>query len=426
MMAAILALAPIVFGLLAMSALFSAAETSLTGASRARMHQLERERDRAARRVNRLLTDQETMIGAVLLGNNLINILASALATQVLTRAIPGAWGVAAATAIMTVLVLVFAEVLPKTLAILRSDDVARFLSGPTLVVVRLFGPVIYTIQWIVRKTLGLFGVRLGMEMDVLAAHEEIRGAVEYHHSEGLVETGDRWMLGGVLDLAEMDVSEVMVHRKAIAMIDVDQPPRTIVDEALESAHSRLPLYRGDPDNIIGLLHAKDLLAAIVGVNGKIERLDVTLIMKDAWFIPETTSLKDQLAAFLKRQTHFALVVDEYGVLQGLVTLEDILEEIVGEIEDEHDIAVPGVRAEPDGSVRVDGSVTIRDLNRAMNWDLPDDEAVTVAGLLIHEAQKIPEVGQTFTFHRHRFRVMERKGNQVTVLQISTPKPLDV
>jgi Mg2+/Co2+ transporter CorB len=419
-MAALLALAPIIFGLLAVSALFSAAETSLTGASRARMHQLEREGDRGARRVNRLLTDQETMIGAVLLGNNLINILASSLTTQVLTHAIPGAWGVAAATGLMTVLVLVFAEVLPKTLAILRSDDVARVLSGPTLLVVKVFGPIIYTIQWIVRKTLGVFGVRLGMEMDVLAAHEEIRGAVEYHHSEGLVETRDRWMLGGVLDLAEMDVSEVMVHRKAISMIDVDLPPREILTSALDSAHSRLPLYRGDPENIVGVLHAKDLLQAIADAEGKLETLDVAAIMRAPWFIPETTSLKDQLAAFLKRQTHFALVVDEYGALQGLVTLEDILEEIVGEIEDEHDVVVPGVRpsGEGDGSVIVDGSVTIRDLNRAMNWDLPDDEAVTIAGLLINEARRIPEVGQTFQFHHHRFAVTERKGNQITILRI--------
>jgi len=204
----ILALTPVIFGLLAISALFSAAETALTGASRTRMHQLEREGDRAAGRVNRLISDQETMIGAVLLGNNLINILASAVTTEFVTRAIPGALGVAVATAIMTVLVLVFAEVLPKTLAILRSDDVARFLSAPTLIVVKVFGPMIWAIQWIVRRTLGLFGVKLGMEMDVLAAHEEIRGAVEYHHSEGLVEARDRRMLGGVLDLSEMDVSQ--------------------------------------------------------------------------------------------------------------------------------------------------------------------------------------------------------------------------
>ncbi len=417
-MAAIMALAPIVFLLLGISALFSAAETALTGASRARMHQLEREGDRAARRVNELLSDRETMIGAVLLGNNMINILASALATQVLTRAIPGAWGVAAATAVMTVLVLVFAEVLPKTLAILRSDDVARFLSAPTLIVVRVFGPIIYTIQYIVRRTLNLFGVRLGMEMDVLAAHEEIRGAVEYHHSEGLVESHDRWMLGGVLDLAEMDVSEVMVHRKEIALIDADQSPREILAEALASTHSRLPLYRVEPENIIGVLHAKDLLQAIASANGKIEAVDVESIVREPWFIPETTSLKDQLAAFLKRRNHFALVVDEYGALQGLVTLEDILEEIVGEIEDEHDVVVSGVRPAGDGSVLVEGSVTIRDLNRAMNWDLPDDEAVTVAGLLIHEARRIPEPGQAFSFHRHRFTVLERKGNRITKLQI--------
>ena len=417
-MGAIIALAPIVFGLLALSALFSAAETALTGASRARMHQLDRDGDHGARRVNELLTDRETMIGAVLLGNSLINILASALTTQVITRAIPGAWGVAAATGIMTVLILVFAEVLPKTLAILRSDDVARFLSAPTLLVVRVFGPIIYAIQYVVRKTLGLFGVRLGMEMDVLAAHEEIRGAVEYHHSEGLVETHDRWMLGGVLDLAEMDVSEVMVHRNSITAICADQPARDILAAMLVSGHSRAPLYRQEPENIVGVLHNKDLLQAIADADGRIEAVNMAAIVREPWFIPETTSLKDQLAAFLKRRTHFALVVDEYGALQGLVTLEDILEEIVGEIEDEHDTAPAGVTPAQDGSVSVDGSVTIRDLNRAMNWDLPDEEAVTVAGLLIHEARRIPEAGQTFSFHQHRFTVLERKANRIAKLQI--------
>ncbi|MFC3068969.1 HlyC/CorC family transporter [Phenylobacterium soli] len=425
-MTAMLALAPIVFGLLAVSALFSAAETSMTGASRARMHQLEREGDRAARRVNKLLADQETMIGSVLLGNNLINILSSALATQVLTRSIPGALGVAIATAVMTVLVLVFAEVLPKTLAILRSDDVARFLSWPTIVVVRAFGPVIYAIQWVIRKTLGLFGFKMSMEMDVLAAHEEIRGAVEYHHSEGLVESRDRWMLGGVLDLAQLDVSEVMVHRKSIDMLDAGLAPKALIDAALESQHTRLPLYRENSENIVGVLHVKDLLQAMADAGGDMEKIQIDAILREPWFVPETTSLKDQLAAFLKRKTHFALVVDEYGALQGLVTLEDILEEIVGEIEDEYDVDVSGVKAGPDGSVSVDGAVTIRELNRAMNWDLPDDEAVTVAGLLIAEAQTIPEVGQTFGVYGHRFTVVARKGNQITRLEIApAAKPVD-
>ena len=417
----ILALTPVIFGLLAISAVFSAAETALTGASRTRMHQLEREGDRAAGRVNRLISDQETMIGAVLLGNNLINILASAVTTEFLTRAIPGAWGVAAATGIMTVLVLVFSEVLPKTLAILRSDDVARFLSGPTLVVVKIFGPIIWTIQWIVRRTLGLFGVKLTMEMDVLAAHEEIRGAVEYHHSEGLVEARDRRMLGGVLDLSEMDVSQVMVHRMSISMVDADLPIREVVAHVLKSDHTRIPLYRDNPENIIGVLHAKDLLLAISEADGDMAKVSLDKIRREPWFIPDTTNLKDQLNAFLKQRNHFALAVDEYGALQGLVTLEDILEEIVGEIEDEYDNAVDGLRRQPDGSVSVAGSVAVRDLNRAMDWNLPDEPAVTVAGLVIHEAQAIPRIGEAFIFHGHRFQVVKRVRNRITALKISAP-----
>ncbi len=415
---AIIALAPVILGLLAVSAVFSAAETALTGASRNRMHQLEREGDRAAARVNRLTGDQESMIGAILLGANLINILASVLATEVLTKAFPGAWGVVISTGVMTILVLVFAEVLPKTLAIVRSDDVARVLSAPTVIIVWLFGPIVFAVQWIVRHTLRIVGIRLDMETDVLAAHEEIRGAVEYHHSEGLVESRDRRMLGGVLDLAELDVAEVMVHRRQIVMLDLDLPPREIVAQALESPFTRLPLYREDPENVVGVLHAKDMARAIAAV-GDVDKLDIQAIMTEPWFIPETTHLKDQLNAFLKRRTHFALVVDEYGALQGLLTLEDILEEIVGEIEDEHDPAIEGVRRQPDGSVVVDGSVAVRDLNRALDWQLPDENAVTVAGLVIHEAQTIPEPGQTFIFHSHRFQVLRRQRNQITALKVS-------
>jgi Mg2+/Co2+ transporter CorB len=228
-------------------------------------------------------------------------------------------------------------------------------------------------------------------------------------------------MLGGVLDLSEMDVSEVMVHRKQIELLDADLASTELVAQALATGHSRIPLYRGEPENIVGVLHAKDLLAAMAAPGAKIAKLDVAGLAREPWFIPETTNLKDQLNAFLKRRAHFALVVDEYGALKGLVTLEDILEEIVGEIDDEHDAAVQGVRRQPDGSVHVDGVVTVRDLNRAMDWDLPDDEAVTVAGLVIHEAQAIPTVGQVFLFHRHRFQVLRRQRNQVTALSISAP-----
>ncbi|MFL5295962.1 MAG: HlyC/CorC family transporter [Phenylobacterium sp.] len=416
--AIVAALAPTLVVLIFICAVISAAETAMIASSRGRMHQLERDGDPAARRVNRITADQETMIGAIVLAINVINIGASAVTTSVLSKVFPGATGALIATGVMTVLVVFFAEILPKTLAIARADDMARFLSWPTYWVVRLLGPIANGAQWIVRKTLAPFGVKLDSGVDVLAAHEEIRGAVEYHHSEGLVETGDRWMLGGVLDLAEMDVSEVMVHRTAMAMIDADQSPRQMLAEVLASAHTRLPVYREDPENIVGVLHAKDFLAAIAQADGQIDSIDMDAIVRRPWFIPETTSLKDQLGAFLKRRSHFALVVDEYGALQGLVTLEDILEEIVGEIEDEHDVAPTGVKPAEDGSVLVNGDVAIRELNRCMNWDLPDEAAVTVAGLLIHEVRRIPEVGQSFTVHRHRMNVLDRKGNQVTQLQI--------
>ena len=407
--------------LLSVSALFSAAETALTAASRGRMHQLEKEGDKAAGRVNRLIGDRESMIGAVLLGYNLINILSSALATEFIGKAVPGALGVLIATAVMTVLVLVFVEVLPKTLAITRPDDVARGLSAFVLFFVKLLDPIVDAIQWIVRKTLRLFGVDVDMKADVFAAHEEIRGAVEFHHEEGAIESRDRRMLGAVLDLSDMDVSEVMVHRKAIVMLDADLPSRELIDEALTAPHTRMPLFKDDPDNIVGVIHARDLLKAVADNGGKATNIDVMAIARQPWFIPETTNLKDQLSAFLRAKNPLALVVDEYGALQGLVTLEDILEEIVGEIEDEYDLPVQGLRRQADGSVAVNGQVTIRDLNRAMDWELPDDDWVTVAGLVIHEAQTIPEPGQTFIFHGHRFQVVRRQRNQITGLRVSPP-----
>ncbi len=419
MIATLLVLAPILVGLLFVSALFSAGETSMTAASRGRMHQLERDGDKAAKRVNRLLADQEKMIGAILLGNNLINIGASALTTSVLAAMFPGAMGIAISTGVMTVLILVFGEVLPKTLAITKPDDVARGMSRMVLWAVYIFGPVVQAVQWFVRKTLKLFGVNMSMETDVLAAHQEIRGAIEYHHDEGSVEKRDRNMFRGVLDLSELDVSQIMVHRKQIFMIDADLGIERIIDEALKIGHTRIPLYRDHQENIVGVLHARDLFAAITKARGDVLSLDIDAITREPWFIPDTTNLKSQLNAFLKQKQHFVLVVDEYGALQGMVTLEDILEEIVGDIEDEHDTAQTGIRKQADGSLIVDGDVPIRDLNRFMDWDLPDDDAVTIAGLVIYEARTIPQPGQTFIFFDRKFQILRRQRNQITALKIT-------
>ncbi len=402
--------------LIGLSAFFSGSETALTAASRARMHQLEKDGDKRAGRVNQLISDRERLIGAILLGNNLVNILASALATSLFVGLMPGPSGVAVATAVMTILVLVFAEVLPKTYAITRPDAMARSVSSPISWFVAVASWIVAGIQVIVNVTLRLIGVK--PPEDEVSAEEDIRGTIDLHHSEEGLDAKNRHRLVGALDLKDMTVEEVMIHRKNITMLDADESADAIVRKALASPHTRLPLFRGDQEEIVGILHVKDLLRAIVGNNGKTSGLDIVAICRDPWFIPETTAAEDQLDLFLKQRSHFALVVDEYGALQGLVTLEDILEEIVGDIRDEYDVVVRGVQPQSDGSVYVEGGVTIRDLNRAMGWELPDEEAVTIAGLVIHEAQTIPEPGQRFAFYGYRFDIARKNRNQITGLKV--------
>lgn len=408
----------IIVAALLCSAFFSAAETALTGASRPRMHALEGQGDRKAGLVNRLRAHMEQVIGAVLLGNNLVNILSSALATSVLIHTF-GDRGVAYATAVMTVLIVVFAEVLPKTYAINNADKLALAVAPAMNVIVAILRPVIRVMQIIVRAILHLCGANVSADLGADKAEEELRGAIDLHaEASGEVEEAGA-MLHSILDLDDVMVGDIMVHRSNLALIDAGQAPEKIVEAVLDSAYTRLPLWRGDPDNIIGVLHAKALLRAVQANGGKVEGLDVTALALPPWFVPDTTTLLAQLQAFRKRREHFALVVDEYGALRGVVTLEDILEEIVGDIEDEHDVEVPGIKTEPDGSFVVDGTVTIRDLNRHCGWRLPDDAAATIAGLVLQEARRIPDVGQVFAFHGFRFEVLERQRNQIRLLKIT-------
>jgi len=285
-----------------------------------------------------------------------------------------------------------------------------------------VFAPITRAMQFLVRRILALFGSSISEDADMLAAHEEIRGAIELHHKEGGVVKLTRDMLGGVLDLRELAVSDIMVHRIKMDAIDVELPTDQIVDAALRSPHTRLPLWRGEREEIVGILHAKQLLRALRETRGDLSKLDIMSLATPPWFVPDTTTLKDQLNAFLKRKAHFAIVVDEYGEVMGLLTLEDIIEEIVGDITDETDIAAALAKPQADGSLIVDGLVPIRDVNRLMDWDLPEEEATTVAGLVIHEAQTIPDPGQAFTFHDFRFEVLRRHRNRITSLRVT---PLD-
>ncbi|MEL7486277.1 MAG: HlyC/CorC family transporter, partial [Pseudomonadota bacterium] len=401
-----------VVALLALSAFFSGSETALTATSRARMHKLEGDGDPRAGAVNTLIQDRERLIGAILLGNNLVNILASVLTTSLFVSLFgSGGSTLALATAVMTILVLVFAEVTPKTAAIARPDAFAMFIAPAMRVIVFVFAPVTRIVQMIVRGALHVVGLNVNEDSAVLSATEELRGAIDLHHVEGGLEKEVRDLFRGALDLDDIRVEEIMIHRKSIELLDLGRSTEENIAAALQSVHTRLPLYRDEPDNIVGVLHAKDLLRAIWEAEDA-SAIDLADIARPTYFVPETTTLQEQLDAFKLKQEHFALVVDEYGALMGLVTLEDILEEIVGEIEDEHDSPVQGVRPQQDGSFNVDGDVTIRDLNRANDWSLPDEEAVTIAGLVIHEARSIPDVGQTFSFHGFRFRILRRRRNQ--------------
>jgi Mg2+/Co2+ transporter CorB len=415
-----------ILALLVMSAFFSGSETALTASSRAKLKSQADKGSRGAASAMKITEDRERMIGALLLGNNIVNILSASLATALLTRLF-GDSGVAFATLIMTALVLIFGEVMPKTLAITYPEPVATRVAPIIGVLILVFSPVVSVVRGVVRGLLWACGVRPNPGGEMLALREEIAGAIALGHSEGAVEKEDRDRLLGALDLSHRTVDEIMRHRRQIEMIDADLPPGEIITRVLASPHTRLPIYRGSDDNILGVVHAKDLLREVDrlvrGEDGSvegIEKLDIVKVAMKPYFIPDTTTLDEQMREFLTRRTHFALAVDEYGTLQGLITLEDILEEIVGDITDEFDVVLKdsGLSRAEDGAYLIDGAMTIRDLNRATDWRLPDDEANTVAGLVIHEAQMIPNEGQVFSFHGFRFEVVQRRENRITRLKL--------
>ncbi|MBF0250994.1 MAG: HlyC/CorC family transporter [Alphaproteobacteria bacterium] len=410
--------------LLILSAFFSGSETALTAASRPLMHQMEKSGNVRASLINRLLHKKEKLIGSILLGNNLVNILASALATSLLMTLF-GEAGVALATVGMTLLVLIFSEILPKTYAIRHANRAALAVAPLINAIVIVLTPFVVTINVIVGLLLRLFGVDPHATDALHSSTEELRGAIELHTTQaegGEKESGV--MMRSVLDLRDVQVGEIMTHRKSVTAINADDPPEQIITQVLECPYSRVPLWREDPDNVVGVLHAKALLREVRAhaANPDVfNALDIMTVAAQPWFVPEYTPLLDQLQAFRERREHFAMVVDEYGSLLGIVTLEDVIEEIVGDIDDETDETVAGVETNGDGTVTAQGDVTIRDLNRQFNWNLPDAEASTIAGLVLHESRRIPDVGQVFRFHGFKFEILRRHHHQIRSLRITPP-----
>ncbi len=412
---------PMVVLCLMLGAYMSAAETAITGASRPRMHRLAQQGNKRAALVNGLLDRKDEAVSAVLLGNSVVNILSASLTTAVLT-AVFGAAGIVYATVAVGVMVVIFAEVMPKTWALLRADRVALILAPSIVVTLSILGPMARGVAWISRFFLGLIGVHVDRRPEIDEHADVLRGAIELHGEgqTGEAAPAEKAMLRSVLDLGDRTVGDVMTHRGNVVLIDGEQPMDSIVTQMLAAPYTRIPVYRGEPDNIVGAIHAKDLFRAVKAAGGPAE-VKLQEVMTPPWFIPESTVLFDQLQAFRARHEHFAIVVDEYGALRGIVTLEDIIEEITGDIEDEHDAIKRGVVRLEDGSLICQGDVPIRDLNREFAWGLPEDVAITIAGLVLHEARRIPEVGQTYAFYGFRFEILKREGTRIAELRIVPP-----
>jgi Mg2+/Co2+ transporter CorB len=408
--------------LMTLGAFFAGSETALTAVSRGKMHQMEKDGSVAAGHVNRLMENREKLIGALLLGNTFVNILVSSLTTALFEDKL-GRHAVAIVTLAMTVLILIFAEVLPKTLAIARTDRFALTVAVPVRAVAAVLGPIVGTVQFLVWRLLRLFGVRREDAQTDAMAHDEIRGTVYLRHQEGTVERESRDMISGVLDLSELSVGDVMIHRKNMVTISADRSMIDIIRALARTPHARVPVWKDEPENIVGVLHTKAIVRSVLDNRGSLAGIDIKSLIRPPWFVPETMSLEELLDAFRERRSHFALVVDEYGVILGLVTREDVLDEIFGRIPDETAARFQsGIHPQADGSYVIDGATTIRDINRELDWNLPDEEATTIAGLVIHEARTIPETGQRFSFYGFEFEILRRQRNQVSALRVTPPE----
>ncbi len=416
----ILIFSGIILLLILLSGFFSGSETALTATSPSRIHRMAKGGNKRAGLVERLIENSEKLIGAILLGNNLVNILASALATAFFIRLF-GEIGVIYATLIMTLLVLVFAEILPKTYAITHPERVALKVAPFVRLLVMLFSPFVALVQVIVRLTLKLFGIDISHH-STPSAHDEIRGAISLQAHEGGLIKNNKDMLDSILDLQDVQLEDVMVHRKNVEMVNAEDSAEEIFAQAVTSPFTRLPLWKDDPDNIIGIIHAKEVLRAVKSNNGSAKGLNFLTIATKPRFVPETTSLQEQLAKFRSEKAHFALVVDEYGAFMGVITLEDILEEIVGDIYDEHDTLSTDAKLLQNGSVVTSGDTAIRDLNRQFNWELNDDIAITIAGYVIDIAETIPLPSQKFSHDGFTFEVLKRRRNQITSVLIVPKK----
>ena len=411
-----------IFGLILLSAFFSGAETSLTSASKARMRTLAKSGKKNAIIYEKIFSNKEKLICTILLANNLVNVLASAIATSILIDFFKSD-GIAYVTIIMTLMILVFGELIPKTIALFKADTIALFISPVFRFLIIIFYPITSTLNLIVELLLKVIKIQTvntnKLELQT-ESEQELRGAIDLHGDDSK-ESQEKEMLKSILDLDDVTVDSIMIPRKNIFSLSLKIKYLELIETIKDNPHSRIPIWDKNTENIVGILQVRQLIGY---VNKKNSVFNIKDFCKKPWFIPESTSLANQLKEFKKRKEHFAIVVDEYGEFLGIVTLEDILEEIVGDIDDELDVlkiskTIKGVKRLATNKYLVRGNVTIRDLNRELTWSLSDKEASTIAGLILYESRSIPNVGQVFLFYEHKFEIIEKKNNQITLVRIT-------
>lgn len=397
----------------------SGSETAITGASKAHLYHLAKKGDVKAKKVIALQEKMTTTIGTILVVNQMvvyfIPIITTLFAVKYLTVA-----ETTIMQAITAILLVIYAEIFPKMLAIQFTSKYALFIAPFVSGVVVILNPIISILEYCAKLTLRIIGIKIGSGNFVNKSDEELRGAIEMHSSGGdEEELQKKGMLKSILDLEDISVNHIMVHRKNLRTIDASLPIEKIAEELMNCQFSRIPLWKDNPENIIGILKTKTFFRAMQINKGKFDNIKISNLMSVPWFIPETTHLLDQLNNFQKKREHFAVVVDEYGDLMGCITLEDILEEIVGDIGDEYDTVATGMKMQPDGCVVIEGSTPIRDINRQFDWHIPEEETATIAGYIMHELRKIPDIGQVYVLSDYKVEILRRQRNQIGLVKIS-------
>ena len=411
--ASITSLLVLLFILILCSAFFSGSETGMMSLNRYRLKHLAKNNHLGARKAAALLERPDRLIGLILIGNNFVNILASAIATVIAVR-LWGDAGIAIATAALTLVILIFAEVTPKTLAALHPERIAFPAAVLLRPMLRLFYPLVATVNAITNFILRLFGVNpLDGKNDHLST-EELRTLV--NESGALIPQSNQSMLLGVLELGDVTVNDIMIPRNEVEGIDLDQELEQILEQLSCTKHTRLPVYQGDINQIVGILHMRNLAQLIQ--TGKVTKAAILAVVHETYFVPESTPLQTQLLNFQKHSRRIGVVVDEYGDVEGIVTLEDILEEIVGALSADHAEINQDIHPQDDGSYFIDGSAYVREINKSLEWELPTDGPKTLNGLITEQLESIPEANVCVEIENYRFETLQISDNLIKTVRV--------